>query len=118
MQRAVVDLPHPDSPTRPSVSPRLIENETSWTAETLPARRDESTPCSTGNSLQRLRTSRTRSSPFSGAAAVALSCAIYSWPPFLSFREPGPRLSEALVRDVSGWLALTNSSSSAKWQNA
>ena len=34
--RAVVDLPHPDSPTRPSVSPGATENETPSTARTAP----------------------------------------------------------------------------------
>ena len=32
MTRAVVDLPQPDSPTSPSVSPRLTLSETSLTA--------------------------------------------------------------------------------------
>ncbi len=32
MQRPVVDLPHPDSPTRPSVSPASTEKDTSSTA--------------------------------------------------------------------------------------
>ena len=32
MTRAVVDLPHPDSPTSPSVSPRLTDSETLLTA--------------------------------------------------------------------------------------
>ena len=34
--RAVVDLPQPDSPTMPSVSPRFSSNETSSTALTWP----------------------------------------------------------------------------------
>src|SRR6266536_430747 len=33
--RAVVDLPQPDSPTMPTVSPLAIENETSSTARTV-----------------------------------------------------------------------------------
>src|SRR5882757_9318504 len=33
--RAVVDLPQPDSPTIPTVSPLAIENETSSTARTV-----------------------------------------------------------------------------------
>src|SRR6266545_6318577 len=36
MQRAVVVLPQPDSPTRASVSPCLTVNETSSTARTWP----------------------------------------------------------------------------------
>ena len=35
-RRAVVDLPHPDSPTSPSVSPWAIANEMSSTACTAP----------------------------------------------------------------------------------
>ena len=35
-QRAMVDLPHPDSPTTPSVSPLLTEKETPSTARTRP----------------------------------------------------------------------------------
>src|SRR5207302_11161419 len=34
MVRPTVDLPHPDSPTRPSVWPEVIANETSSTART------------------------------------------------------------------------------------
>src|SRR5436853_7551279 len=34
--RPSVDLPHPDSPTRPSVSPRLRSNDTPSTARTAP----------------------------------------------------------------------------------
>src|SRR6266508_404287 len=36
--KAVIDLPHPDSPTSPSNSPRLIEKLTPSTARTNPAR--------------------------------------------------------------------------------
>ena len=36
-QRATVDLPEPDSPTMPSVSPRRIVSETSLTALTMRA---------------------------------------------------------------------------------
>src|ERR1700719_2560318 len=40
--RAVVDLPQPDSPTMPTVSPLAIENDTSSTARTvLPALKSE-----------------------------------------------------------------------------
>src|SRR3954452_10647939 len=35
-RRPVVDLPQPDSPTRPSVSPRLMSNDTPSTARTAP----------------------------------------------------------------------------------
>ena len=36
MAKDIVDLPHPDSPTRPTTSPRLISNEASRTACTAP----------------------------------------------------------------------------------
>ncbi len=38
MARPMVVLPDPDSPTRPSVSPRSIVNETPSTARTQPVR--------------------------------------------------------------------------------
>jgi hypothetical protein len=43
--RAVVDLPQPDSPTRPSVSPGETENETPSTARTTRWRRFHGGPC-------------------------------------------------------------------------
>ena len=43
-QRAVVDLPQPDSPTSPSVSPRFTANETPSTAWTRAISRDSSPP--------------------------------------------------------------------------
>ena len=58
MQRPVVVLPQPDSPTRPSVSPRRIEKLTPSTALTtagLPPRRP---PPPIGKCLTRSRTSR------------------------------------------------------------
>ncbi len=53
MQRPVVDLPQPDSPTRPKVSPGKMSKLTSCTAETFLAMRLAKTPESTGNSLVR-----------------------------------------------------------------
>src|SRR5712692_5901429 len=44
MQRPVVDLPQPDSPTKPSVSPRRISNDTSSTAWTRATSREKSPP--------------------------------------------------------------------------
>src|SRR6266545_7568164 len=44
MQRPVVDLPQPDSPTRPSVSPFWIVNEMSSTAWTRATSREKSPP--------------------------------------------------------------------------
>src|SRR6476659_342559 len=54
--RPTVVLPHPDSPTRPSVSPRCNWNEMPLTASTSPTRRN-STPPKTGNFTTRLWTS-------------------------------------------------------------
>ncbi|MEY9756203.1 hypothetical protein ABIE73_003598 [Bradyrhizobium yuanmingense] len=45
--RATVDLPQPDSPTRPSVSPVPSANETPSTACTVPTCR-RNTPARTG----------------------------------------------------------------------
>ena len=56
--RASVDLPHPDSPTRPSVSPRRTESDTPSTARTSP-RTLPSTPCRTVN--ERLTSRKSRS---------------------------------------------------------
>ena len=56
ISRAVVDLPQPDSPTMPSVSPRRTLSVTSSTACTSPARR-EKTPVATGKRFVRPSTS-------------------------------------------------------------
>ena len=48
MDRAVTDLPQPDSPTSPSVLPRGISSETSSTALTRPS--------SVGNDVSRCST--------------------------------------------------------------
>ena len=47
--RPTVDLPHPDSPTRPSVSPRPIESVTPSTALTSPTWRSRTSPLLIGN---------------------------------------------------------------------
>ena len=57
MQRPVVVLPQPDSPTRPSVSPRRRVKLTPSTARISPACRPRS-PLRTGKCLTRSRTSR------------------------------------------------------------
>src|SRR2546428_1114781 len=44
MQRPVVDLPHPDSPTRPSVSPFRMSKDTSSTACTRATSREKRPP--------------------------------------------------------------------------
>src|SRR5215467_130065 len=58
IMRAAVDLPHPDSPTIPSVSPARTENEMPSTANTEPSRRPKM-PRWTGKCLTRPSTSRT-----------------------------------------------------------
>ncbi len=55
MQRPVVDLPQPDSPTSPSVSPALISNDTPSTAWTRATSREKSPPL-IGKYLTRFRT--------------------------------------------------------------
>src|SRR4051794_11436223 len=57
MARPTVVLPQPDSPTRPSVSPRPITNDTPSTARTSPTRRS-STPPVTGKRTVSRSTSR------------------------------------------------------------
>src|ERR671922_1155917 len=63
MARPVVDLPQPDSPTSPSVSPRRIENETPSTARTAPTLRWKMMPCVSGKCITSLRTSSRTSAP-------------------------------------------------------
>ena len=46
--RPVVDFPHPDSPTSPSVSPGRIEKDTPSTALTAPTCRWNRMPCLIG----------------------------------------------------------------------
>src|SRR5262249_23534987 len=58
VSRAVVDLPHPDSPTMPSVSPARTEKEIPSTANTEPILRPKM-PRRTGKCLARSSTSRT-----------------------------------------------------------
>ena len=55
--RPVVDLPQPDSPTRPSVSPGCSVNDTPDTACTVPTLRGMIPLPRTGNSLTRSVTS-------------------------------------------------------------
>src|SRR5262245_32879975 len=57
IMRAAVDLPQPDSPTSPSVSPGKTENEMPSTANTAPCRRPSSPP-RTAKCLTRSMTSR------------------------------------------------------------
>src|SRR2546426_5210668 len=57
MDRPVVDLPQPDSPTRPSVSPRMMSNDTSSTACTRATSRERRPP-RIGKYFRRLRTRR------------------------------------------------------------
>ncbi len=58
MARAVVLLPQPDSPTRPSVSPCWTVKLTPSTARTKPCWRFKSQPREKGKWTWRLRTSR------------------------------------------------------------
>ena len=61
MQRAVVDLPQPDSPTSPIVRPNPMSKDTSATADTSPFS-PPSQPPPTSNVLTRPRTERATSS--------------------------------------------------------
>ena len=50
MAAPVIDLPAPDLPTTPRISPGAMEKDTSFSATSVPRR--------VGNSTRRLRTSR------------------------------------------------------------
>ena len=56
MHRAVVDLPHPDSPTSPRVVPAGMSKETPETAETTPRGRLLKIPPPTSKFFTRSRT--------------------------------------------------------------
>src|SRR5688572_868590 len=75
MRRATVDLPQPDSPTRESVSPRLIENDTPSTAFSswrgAPSITRLSHGRETSKSLARLRASSSTSAMNRSLAPVA-----------------------------------------------
>ena len=79
MQRAVVVLPQPLSPTRPSVSPSASEKLTSSTARTWPTTR-RSTPFLIEKYFFRLRTSRigalSEASPLADMRAQSSSTAL------------------------------------------
>ena len=68
MQRAVVVLPQPDSPTRPSVSPSRIVKLTSSTAATAPTTL-RFHPRRIGNDFRRWRTSRSQRGRAHGSTA-------------------------------------------------
>ena len=75
MARPVVDLPQPDSPTSPSVSPRLTANETPSTACTAPTLRWKMMPCVSGKCMTRLLTSSSARRPLPEAVA-GCACAV------------------------------------------
>ena len=78
--RPVVDLPHPDSPTRPSVSPRRTWKLTPQTACTTPTWR-RTRPARTGKCLTRSVASRMISrSGAGGAPATSLTAEAISRP--------------------------------------
>src|SRR5262249_35896894 len=67
MQRPVVVLPQPLSPTSPNVSPRRRVKSTPSTARTSPTRRRARMPSVTGKNLRRLLTSRSVGASVAGA---------------------------------------------------
>ena len=72
MQRAIVDLPQPDSPTTPSVSPRLSVKETSSTALTAATCFWNTIPRVTGKCFVRCSTLRSSSAiPYNASVANA-----------------------------------------------
>src|SRR4051794_34083946 len=71
IEKPVTDLPEPDSPTRPSTSPRRTLKETSSTARTTPAR--------VKKWVRRLRTSKVGAAAAMGATdAVAVALMVGS----------------------------------------
>ena len=91
-QRAIVDLPQPDSPTTPSVSPSLTAKETPSTALTAPTCFWKMIPRVTGKCFFRFSTMRS-SSPWPDSVSMAAS---RSWPGSVSW--PGRRHSSPTSR--------------------
>ena len=73
MQRASVDLPQPDSPTMPSVSPGLTLNETPSTAFTEAISFWKMIPRVIGKYLRTSSTTSSSSPGLAGLAAGAVS---------------------------------------------
>src|SRR5919106_2060371 len=71
MARPIVDLPQPDSPTRPSVSPRWISRETSSTALMSPTWRSRMIPLLIGNQTRRFSTETSAPSVTAGLGALS-----------------------------------------------
>src|SRR5438309_10157294 len=74
MQRAIVDLPQPDSPTTPSVSPSLIANETPSTAFTEATSFWKMIPRVTGKYFWRSSTTRSSSPVSSSCVWRSIAC--------------------------------------------
>ena len=96
IRRAVVDLPQPDSPTMPSVSPRFTVSDTSSTACTTPLPR-ANTPCLTGKCFVRCSTSTSGPSPDRARA----SGGAHDGEPELR-RDPRPSRPRACARAREG----------------
>ena len=114
INRAVVDLPQPDSPTMPSVSPASTANETPSTARTMaPARPNR--PDLMGKCLTRPFTSRSGGPRRPSAAGDGDWAAAAICQALMSMAERSPsvsRLNEIEVRKIimpgsahnSGWV--------------
>src|ERR1700690_3692930 len=102
MVRPTVDLPQPDSPTRPSVSPGAIEKLMPSTANTVPPARCNR-PLRTGKCFLRSRTSSTAGrEPLAAAVSVMTATEQFGGTPA---RRPVPR-PFLLVRWIGGPAAL------------
>ena len=112
MQRPVVVLPQPLSPTRPSVSPRAIVKSTPSTAFTSPTLRLNITPSVIGKCLARPRTSRSgvppsRAAPHAATAVLARAPATSSsarkqaarWPASPARRSPAAAAAPGAALD-------------------
>src|SRR3990172_8687147 len=92
MQRPVVDLPQPLSPTRPTVSPRLTLKLMWWTAVLWAIFRWRRKPAVTGKYIFRWRTSRSVSPETAWPTVLGaplVSVAIARWPPFRHVHPAG-----------------------------
>src|SRR5580692_1766858 len=90
MQRPTVVLPDPDSPTSPSVSPRLMSNETPSTALTSATWR-EKTPAMMGKYFSRSRTATRVSAAIPCGPAAATISGAMTESPFADNRGCGLR---------------------------
>ena len=97
MQRPTVVLPDPDSPTKPSVSPRLMSKVTPSTALTSATWR-EKTPAMMGKYFSRSRTATSVSGEIPAAPGAAIVSDAMAGCPFADYRSCGFRGGPQLAK--------------------